>query len=243
MRKIIPVLTILLLIFCSCSSLLTEEPVVKTTSDDFDKSTIVEVPVINIDPVEDKKEEELSVEPIIEPAAEIETVEEATVSIADITIVEEEVPFSAKEEVPVVMEEIIAPAKDDTKVEDIIELEVVPVVQEETPPAESSAPNISTVTTGFPRPVLDSEISPLVLQLLSVVIVITVVFTIAVAIRGANRMKLQRGISFALAVLFTALSIVISTLVYGWSNLWLLYLLLLLTYFVLRARWRDSIFI
>ena len=114
-------------------------------------------------------------------------------------------------------------------------------VKEDATPSESAVPvAVPESDSAFPTPILDDAVSPTLLKVLSVVIVSTVIFTVSVAIRGANKLKLQKGISTALSVLFTALSIVISTLVAGWSNVWLIYLVLLLTYFIFRAEWRGQ---
>lgn len=162
-------------------------------------------------------------------------------------------PSAPVEDVPVVVEESVEVAPVVTE-EPVVETEAA-VKEEEVPaaastvvPAEEKKEDVAKVesapaeesSASFPTPVLDDNVSPVLLQVLSVVIVSTVIFTVSVAIRGANKLKLQKGISIALSLLFPALSIVVSTLVAGWSNIWLIYLVLLLTYFIFRAEWRGQ---
>ena len=86
-------------------------------------------------------------------------------------------------------------------------------------------------------PILDSDLDYNMLSILGIFVVLVVLFTAAVAIRNANKeRRIPRGLSFLLAVLFTALSWVISTIVNGYSDWNLLYLILLLTYFVFRSK-------
>lgn len=173
--------------------------------------------------------------------------EEPSLDNANMDVVDEtptiEVPEEAVEAKPEevetaapVAEEVVTPLEEEPKTEKEAAAPVVTTV----PKADST--DDSTNAISFPKPVWDDAVSPAFLQALAVVIVSTVVFTIAVAIRGANKMKLQKGISISLALLFPALAIIVSTLVVGWSYMWLGYLILLMTYFIFRARWRDSSF-
>lgn len=123
----------------------------------------------------------------------------------------------------------------------VVDNDDIAIVKEEAATVENVA-TVDVIESGaaFPTPILDDTVSPTLLKILSVIIVSTVIFTVSVAIRGANKLKLQKSISIALSLLFPALSIVISTLVAGWSNVWLIYLVLLLTYFIFRAEWRGQ---
>ena len=49
-------------------------------------------------------------------------------------------------------------------------------------------------------------------------------------------MPLSKGISFVIAALLTALSIVVSSIVSGYANIYLVYLILLFTFFVFRSK-------
>ena len=183
--------------------------------------------VENTDQVEEEPSLDNANMDIVEETPSVEDSEETE----NVEAIPEEVETAAP-----VVEEVVTPLEEEPKTEKEAAAPVVTTV----PKADST--DDSTNAISFPKPVWDDAVSPAFLQALAVVIVSTVVFTIAVAIRGANKMKLQKGISISLALLFPALAIIVSTLVVGWSYMWLGYLILLMTYFIFRARWRDSSF-
>lgn len=90
--------------------------------------------------------------------------------------------------------------------------------------------------------ILSDELSSLMLQIMGIFIIIIVLFTASVAIRSANKMPLSRGFAAVIAVLFSVLPIVISVIVIGRSLYWLLYLMLLLSYFIFRTKDRSYSF-
>ena len=148
-------------------------------------------------------------EPVVEEVASPEPAPEPEV------VVEEPAPE------PVVVEE---PAPEPVKVEVVAP---APVVETK---SVVEAPAVVD-------PILDSDLDYNMLSILGIFVVLVVLFTAAVAIRNANKeRRIPRGLSFLLALLFTALSLVISTIVNGYSEWNLLYLILLLTYFVFRSK-------
>ena len=90
--------------------------------------------------------------------------------------------------------------------------------------------------------ILKEELSSAALQIMGIFIIIIVLFTASVAIRSANKMPLSRGVSALIAILFTALPMIISYFVIGKSLYWLLYLMLLFSYLIFRTKDRGYYF-
>ncbi len=90
--------------------------------------------------------------------------------------------------------------------------------------------------------ILKEELSSAALQIMGIFIIIIVLFTASVAIRSANKMPLSRGVSALIALLFTALPIIISYFVIGESLYWLFYLILLFSYLIFRTKDRGYYF-
>jgi len=258
-KRLIPILILFLTFVFSCSTTESIAPHLDSSNVSEDISTIepvvvavddnsnIEMPPNNIDnnvneeieeteeiaaeeePVPTVQEEiqEAKVEEQEQVPLEEEPVEKIEESIVDEGIVEDTTPIITEESTT-------APSTTPSNIEE---------TKKELPIAKQAEPAVSVISShDFPTPVLNKEIGPNILQLISVIIVITVVFTISIAIRGANKMQLPKGLSIAFALLFTLLAMLVSTLVSGWSYIWLAYLILLLTYFVFRARWRSSTF-
>ena len=87
---------------------------------------------------------------------------------------------------------------------------------------------------------MDEPMAPWMLRLMAILVVVMILFTASSAIRNAYRAPLSRIISAAIALLLTALSWVLSYIIAGPSLLYLVYLTLLFTYFVLRSSRRNS---
>lgn len=79
-------------------------------------------------------------------------------------------------------------------------------------------------------------------QLMAILVVVIILFTATSAIRSAYKAPLSKVVSISIALLLTALAWVLSYIIAGPSLLYLVYLTLLFTYFMLRSkgRTRDS---
>lgn len=117
------------------------------------------------------------------------------------------------------------------------------IIEEIPDDAVISIPESEDDKTSISRDViLREELSSAALQIMGIMIIVIVLFTASVAIRSANRMPLSRGFSAVIAVLFSVLPIIISVAVIGKSVYWLLYLILLTTYFIFRTKDRTRSF-
>lgn len=87
--------------------------------------------------------------------------------------------------------------------------------------------------------VLEEDTAPWMLRLMIILVIVLILFTAASAIRNAYNAPLNRIVSLAIAALLTALSWILSYLIAGPSLLYLVYLSLLFTYFVLRSTKRS----
>ena len=87
---------------------------------------------------------------------------------------------------------------------------------------------------------MDEPMAPWMIRLMMIFIVIIVLFTVSSAIRNAYCAPLSRLASAAIAVLLTALSWVLSYIIAGASAFYPAYLVLLLTYFILRSKGKVS---
>lgn len=178
----------------------------------------VEETVIN-PPVEvSEPENEIIVQEAEQPAA----VEEA--SDAEVPLV---IPFEeAKED-----EIATSPSPDENA--DIIPVsgesgDAEPILY---PVAPSSRPSINMA---------EDNMAPWMISLMIILVVIMVLYTASSAIRNAYKAPLNRFVAVAIALLLTALSWVLSYIILGPSLLYLAYLALLGTYFVLRSTKRSD---
>ena len=115
----------------------------------------------------------------------------------------------------------------------------IPVEPAPAPVAEKKETKVEAPVAVAPVvtvPVIDSDMDAEMFSMLGIFIVIVVLYTVAVAIRSINKMPLSKGISFVIAALLTALSIVVSSIVSGYANIYLVYLILLFTFFVFRSK-------
>lgn len=177
--------------------------------------------------LEDNATEDVPETPSVSEIQNKETAEEP---------LEEELPQEAYsvEELPVEVEEAI-PAEEITPEYNIIE-----EIPDNT---VITIPEIEDDKTAISRDViLREELSSAALQIMGIMIIVIVLFTASVAIRSANRMPLSRGFSAVISILFSVLPIIISVAVIGRSVYWLLYLILLTTYFIFRTKDRTRSF-
>ncbi|MBO8436645.1 MAG: hypothetical protein IAA97_06670 [Spirochaetes bacterium] len=86
---------------------------------------------------------------------------------------------------------------------------------------------------------MEEPMAPWMGRLMVILVVVIILFTATSAIRSAYRAPLSRVVSLAIALLITAFSWVLSYIIAGPSLLYLIYLALLLTYFLLRSKRRN----
>ena len=163
-----------------------------------------------------------------EPVSDIPPVTES----ADVVAAEEEdgnvvIPFAEETEEEVV-EIIPAPAAVDE------DAAVVPVSGDAEEAESVIYPVVSEELS-----VLEEDTAPWMLRLMIILVIVLILFTAASAIRNAYNAPLNRIVSLAIAALLTALSWILSYLIAGPSLLYLVYLSLLFTYFVLRSTKRS----
>lgn len=147
-------------------------------------------------------------------------------------------PAAAEEPAP---EPVPVPAEEPAPAPEPVKAEAPAPVKEEAKPAPAPEPVPAPAPApaeepAVVEPVLDSDMDADLLSLLGIFVVVVVLYTAAVAIRSANKVVLPKGISFVIALLFTALSIVVSTIVSGQSPFNYIYLVLIFTYFVFRSK-------
>ena len=99
------------------------------------------------------------------------------------------------------------------------------------PVAPSSRPSINMA---------EDNMAPWMISLMIILVVIMVLYTASSAIRNTYKAPLNRFVAVAIALLLTALSWVLSYIILGPSLLYLAYLVLLGTYFVLRSTKRSD---
>lgn len=144
-------------------------------------------------------------ETIVEEIEEIEEVEEAIVPVADIVSEEEEVVIEEEEAV----------------VEDV--------------PEEAVAEEELSFPTEVTYEPIRYKIDGWMMALLIVSIVTIVFYTIATAIRSGAKRPIPRILSVLLSIIFVAVPWVCTALIAGNSYFWILYLVLLITYFIFRS--------
>ena len=126
------------------------------------------------------------------------------------------------------------PELKDVEVTETEESPAVPSVPEVKKPSEevaSPAPAVAEETT-----ILDSAMDGKVLSIAIELISIMVIFALSSVIRNKYARPLSVGLSFLLAVLFTAIPMLISFILFGWSNLHLIYLVLIFTVFIFSSQ-------
>ncbi len=243
-KLFIALFTVLLVISCATKTSLPEiEYVPETEISEIVAQEETSEPVAIEEPVVVIPQEEEAVMPqeeIAEPSIEAKTEEEDLLPPEE-EVIAEVLPPEAEESVPeVALEEVIeTPQAAEEKVETPV---VAPEPEEkvfalETPEVEEE----KSIVLGEDV-ITKSALSYMALQIMGCFIVIIVLFTVSVAIRSSSKVMLPRGISLFIAILFTGLPILISILVIGPSVYWCIYLLLLFSYFIFRAKDRTSKF-
>lgn len=195
--------------------------------------------------------------PAVAAETPVETVEAPKEEVAPETVAPEPVEEAAVvEEAPAIEAPAAEPAVAETPVEAPAEepksvVEEAKVVEEKAPVAEAApkteskpAPDAAPVVTEVEQTkevvALDSSMSVDYMLFLGIFVVIVVIFTACIAIRNANKSALSKGFSLILSVIFTALSMVVSTIVSGWTVFNLLYLVILFTYFIFRSKGKNQ---
>lgn len=243
-KLFIALFTVLLVISCATKASLPEiEYVPETEISEIVAQEETSEPVAIEEPVVVIPQEEEAVMPqeeIAEPSIEAKTEEEDLLPPEE-EVIAEVLPPEAEESVPeVALEEVVeTPQAAEEKVETSV---VAPEPEEkvfalETPEVEEE----KSIVLGEDV-ITKSALSYMALQIMGCFIVIIVLFTVSVAIRSSSKVMLPRGISLFIAILFTGLPILISILVIGPSVYWCIYLLLLFSYFIFRAKDRTSKF-
>lgn len=241
-KLFIALFTVLLVVSCATKASLPEiEYVPETEISEIVAQEETSEPVAIEEPVVVIPQEEEAVMPqeeIAEPSIEVKTEEEDLLSPKE-EVIAEVLPPESEESVPeVALEEVVeTPQAAEEKVETPV---VAPEPEEkvfalETPEVEEE----KSIVLGEDV-ITKSALSYMALQIMGCFIVIIVLFTVSVAIRSSSKVMLPRGISLFIAILFTGLPILISILVIGPSVYWCIYLLLLFSYFIFRAKDRTS---
>ena len=136
-------------------------------------------------------------------------------------------------------------------VEDEAAEDIVPVIE------EIDEPEMETSETPIPAPpavevesrevpevaevveddgILDKSLDGKVVSMVVEIISIMVIFALSSVIRNKYSKPLPLGLSFLLAILFTAIPILIAFILFGWSNLHLIYTVLIFTVFIFSSR-------
>ena len=238
MRKILTVLAILIFLF-SCSStkdvvLVEEDSVGEEIPTVYEEDEVVVPP-----PVEEtipEVEQESAVPEVVE-------IEDAADEVAEPVITTEEVlpdvdatqqsPITIVEEISEkIVEPLIAETGEDNE-DASFENEEEVLVTQDAEPVESAQEQKESA-----YPPLKSNLSDDILYIMVEHIVIVFIFTVASMIRNKFQHPLPLFISILLSLLLTAMPIVASMVIKGWSNLHLLYLVLLISFGVFRAKER-----
>ena len=238
MRKILTVLAILIFLF-SCSStkdvvLVEEDSVVEEIPTVYEEDEVVVPP-----PVEEAIPE-VEQEPAVPEVVEIEDAEDEVAE--PVSTIEEVLPeVDATQQSPItiveeISEKIVEPLIAETGEDNAdasFENEEVVLVTQDAEPVESAQEQKESA-----YPPLKSNLSDDILYIMVELIVIVFIFTVASMIRNKFQHPLPLFISILLSLLLTAMPIVASMVIKGWSNLNLLYLVLLISFGVFRAKER-----
>ena len=238
MRKILTVLAILIFLF-SCSS---TKDVVLVEEDSVGEEipTVYEEDEVVVPPPVEETIPEVEQEPAVPEVVEIE---DAADEVAEPVITTEEVlpdvdatqqsPITIVEEISEkIVEPLIAETGEDNE-DASFENEEEVLVTQDAEPVESAQEQKESA-----YPPLKSNLSDDILYIMVELIVIVFIFTVASMIRNKLQHPLPLFISILLSLLLTAMPIVASMVIKGWSNLHLLYLVLLISFGVFRAKER-----
>lgn len=174
---------------------------------------------------------------------EVVEIEDAADEVAEPVITTEEVlpdvdatqqsPITIVEEISEkIVEPLIAETGEDNE-DASFENEEEVLVTQDAEPVESAQEQKESA-----YPPLKSNLSDDILYIMVELIVIVFIFTVASMIRNKFQHPLPLFISILLSLLLTAMPIVASMVIKGWSNLHLLYLVLLISFGVFRAKER-----
>lgn len=239
MKKYFILFILVIFLFASCST--TEEIV-----EDMPETVEIEQPEVAAVEIPEIISDELVEEETEIPVQKALPSEEVVVQ-EDVEIVVQE-NLTARDLVDQISGSIFLPdAPQDMMVKDIPIIEVTPETFEETeqikeevlsgdenvedlPVVEQSIPHIAA------QDVLEEKLDFNYIRTITVVISIILLFTIASIIRNRFFQPLAKSISAVLAILFTAIPMLIGTIITGWNPIYLLFLLLLSCYFVFRSK-------
>ena len=175
----------------------------------------VETPVFESEKSEEIAEEKESEEIPLTPTAK----EESHDGKSPVSIVEE------------ISDRIIEPERE-VEENPIIE----EAVEEELDASDDALIVDAPVAPIAPQSVLDNKLSDEILYVMIELIVIVFLFTLASVIRNKLHHPLPVFLSILLSILFTAIPIVATMVLSGWNRLQLIYLILLLSFAVLRSK-------
>lgn len=202
---------------------------------------------------EERREAVLPTPETVREAEAVPVAEEASAAVEEVlpapeeAYVEVEEPVNEPEEEVAPQPEPVAVFSDEPEEDSLpvieVPMEAMAEADGETVPVsgerEESAPLIYPVEEES-RSFMDEPMAPWMIRLMMIFIVIIVLFTVSSAIRNAYCAPLSRLASAAIAVLLTALSWVLSYIIAGASAFYPAYLVLLLTYFILRSKGKVS---
>ena len=183
---------------------------------------------------EEKKDPVLSGKDLVNQISEEERNRKAAAAAAAIASTPEtddvKIPaVTEKEDVPEVTEEKApGPVTEETAVETEEKVPEAPVVENtdstviETPQKEES--------------VLDTKLDSRMMSVAIEIISILVIFALSSVIRNKYSRPLSLGLSFLLAILFTAIPMLIAFILSGWSNIHLMFMVLIFTVFIFSSR-------
>ena len=220
-----------------------EAPEPEVEEEDLHPVVVEEVPEI-AEPVvepEPMKEPESIKEAFIQTEEKIETPDKVLTGKALVDEISEKdkVKEESKVETPAPEPKLDAPAVaeepevKDAEIPETVEIPEVPEVPEvEKPRVEvvEVAPEVEE------KSIFDSEMDGKVLSIAIELISIMVIFALSSVIRNKYARPLSVGLSFLLAILFTAIPMLISFILFGWSNLHLIYLVLIFTVFIFSSQ-------
>ena len=242
MRRILTIFMILtILISCSTTNDVSIEREVAEPHDDVVNFSIRE----EFATPEESDDETLVEEEVEAPAVESEKSEEIAEEKESEEIplrpTDKEESHEGKSPVSIVEEisgRIIEPERDGEEnpiVEEAVDEEVIPV--EEEPDTSDDVLSVDApVAPIAPQSVLDNKLSDEILYVMIELIVIVFLFTLASVIRNKLHHPLPVFLSILLSLLFTAIPIVATMVLSGWNRLQLIYLILLLSFAVLRSK-------
>lgn len=239
MKKHFILFILVIFLFASCST--TEEiaedmpEIVEIEQPEVVAADIVET--ASDDVVEDETEEILD--------QEVLSAQEAVVQESEETVVQQ--TLTARDLVDQISGTILLPDSPQDLVKDIPVIEVAPEAFEETERIEEEAVAVEENVEALPadeqsvthiaaQDVLEEKLDFNYVRVITVVISIILLFTIASIIRNRFFQPLAKSISVVLAVLFAAIPMLIGTIITGWSSIYFLFLLLLSCYFVFRSK-------